>query len=92
MEDYYCPICSSGLEETCMHLFFECTFSQDCWAYLGMFWNLNLPPLDMMIEARIAFGNAIFREIVSLLDHMDLKEQTDFQQRTLQHGQLESTV
>jgi hypothetical protein len=58
------PCCSFGLEETCMHLFFECTFSQDCWTFLGIFWNLNLPPLDMVIEARTNFGNIIFREIV----------------------------
>ena len=44
--------------------FFTCPFSQDCWAYLGIGWNLNLPPLDMMIEARTAFGNVIFGEIV----------------------------
>ena len=61
---YSCAICNLGNEETCMHLFFERPFSLDCWTYLGINWNMNLPPLDMIIEARTAFESPIFREIV----------------------------
>ena len=56
--------CNSGCEETLLHLFFSCPFSQDCWNTLHIHWNLNLDPLDMVIEARTTFGHCIFREIM----------------------------
>ena len=39
------------------------TFSQSCWNAILIHWNMNLSPLDMIIEARSNFGNLIFREI-----------------------------
>lgn len=63
LEDYSCVLCSSGLEETCFHLFFECPFSQDCWHSINIHWDLSLPPLDMIIQARSDFGSPTFREI-----------------------------
>jgi len=44
--------------------FFTCPFSQDCWDYLHIYWNINLDPLDMVIEARTVFGHSIFRELM----------------------------
>lgn len=43
---------------------FECPFDLACWNYIGIHWNLDLPPLDMIIEARTAFGSYLFRPIV----------------------------
>ena len=63
LDDYNCVMCISGCEETSFHLFFECTFSQDRWSSIPIAWNTNLQPLDMIIEARTAFGNDLFREI-----------------------------
>ena len=63
LDDYNCVMCNSGTEETCFHLFFECPFSQECWDRIPINWNLNLPPLDMIIVARTNFGHSIFREI-----------------------------
>jgi hypothetical protein len=53
-----------GIEETSFYLFFECPFHTSCWNYISMHWDQNPPPLDITIEARTAFGNPIFREIV----------------------------
>ena len=39
-------------------------FSRDCWATIPINWNLNLSPLDMILQARADFDNIIFREIV----------------------------
>ena len=64
LDDYTCALCSSGYEETCFHLFFECPFSKICWQSLSIDWNLQIPPLDMVIEARNAFGSSVFIEIV----------------------------
>ena len=63
LEDYNCVLCSRSCEETLLHLFFKCPFSQDCWNSIPISWNLNLPPLDMVIEARSNFDSPIFREI-----------------------------
>lgn len=62
LDDYSCVLCNRGLEDTCFHLFFECPFSQECWDSIPITWNLNLPPLDMVIIARTNFGLSIFRE------------------------------
>jgi len=64
LEDYNCVLCNQGYEETCFHLFFECPFSRDCWATIPVTWNLNLSPLDMVLQARADFDNVIFREII----------------------------
>ena len=62
-EDYSCVLCTIGHEQISFHLFFECPFSQSCWNTIPISWNLNLQPLDMVIEAREAFGSSIFREV-----------------------------
>lgn len=64
LDDHSCVLCSSGDEETLMHLFFYCSFSQSCCATLGISWVLSLPPLHMIIQARQDFGRSIFREII----------------------------
>jgi hypothetical protein len=63
LEDYSCVLCNSGQEETSFLLFFECPFSQTYWNTIHINWNLNLSPLDMVIDARESFGSNIFREI-----------------------------
>ena len=63
LNDYDCVLCNLAPEETCFHLFFECPFSRDCWATIPISWNLNLSPLDMILQARADFDNIIFREI-----------------------------
>jgi len=63
IDDYSCVLCNGGHEETSFHLFFECSFSQSCWSSIPITWNLNLPSLGMVIDARSSFGNVIFREI-----------------------------
>ena len=63
LDDYNCVLCNLGCEETSFHLFFECPFSRDCCATIPVDGNLNLTPLDMVLQARADFNNAIFREI-----------------------------
>ncbi|KAG0529488.1 hypothetical protein BDA96_05G102700 [Sorghum bicolor] len=46
------------------HLFFICPFSQACWNFVGITWNLNLPHLGMIIDTRISFGNPVFMEVL----------------------------
>jgi hypothetical protein len=64
LDSYVCPLCNMGCEETCFHLFFECPFSLQCWNFLNIHWNLGIPALDMLVEARQNFGSIIFRELI----------------------------
>ena len=64
LDDYSCVLCNTGCEGTSFHIFFECSFSQACWDSIPISWNLNLSPLNMMVNAREQFGSQIFREIV----------------------------
>jgi hypothetical protein len=43
--NYNCPICSAGREETTFHLFFSCSFSVECWNHLGISWNFHYPSI-----------------------------------------------
>lgn len=64
LDDYNCVLCDLGTEETSFHLFFECPFSQNCWSTIPIVWNLNLRPLDMILQARADFDSVIFREVL----------------------------
>jgi hypothetical protein len=48
-EDYSCVMCNQGCEETSLHLYFECSFSKECWESIPISWDLNLNPLDMIL-------------------------------------------
>ncbi|RCV38080.1 hypothetical protein SETIT_8G113200v2, partial [Setaria italica] len=50
--------------ETLAHLFFTCTFSQWCWRFLHIRWDLSQVGVDMIIAARRDFNSRIFREIL----------------------------
>lgn len=50
--DYTCVLCPSGMEETLVHLFLTCAFSQACWRELGIVWNLSLLVPNMILDAR----------------------------------------
>ncbi|GJM91631.1 hypothetical protein PR202_ga08027 [Eleusine coracana subsp. coracana] len=64
LDFYNCELCAQDVEETLLHLFFECSFSQNCWHYLGIHRNLNLQPDAMLLQARENFQSRIFREIL----------------------------
>jgi hypothetical protein len=61
--DYSCPLCSSGEEETLEHLFFSCPFSVSCWDMLNINWNGGLQRIDKIIEAKSNFQGSLFFEI-----------------------------
>jgi hypothetical protein len=64
--EFSCPLCSSGDEETLEHLFFSCSFSASCWAILNINWNGGLQRIDKIIEAKSNFQGSIFFEIFTI--------------------------
>jgi hypothetical protein len=63
LPSYSCVLCVQHVEEDVKHLFFGCPFSQACWAYLGVNWNLDLDFQLMILHARLQFNLIIFREV-----------------------------
>lgn len=61
---YHCVPCVQQEEETLLHLFFDCPFTQTLWIYLGVQWDLSQPPLDIILTARAHFGSSIFSEVI----------------------------
>jgi hypothetical protein len=52
MEDYNCVLCRQRVEESLMHLYFECPFSKWCWRFVKVYWNTSMSPNDMLIRSR----------------------------------------
>lgn len=57
-----CVLCPAQAKETSFHLFFQCQFSSDCWAQLGIVWNLSLNFDDMLLQAKISYRSTHFVE------------------------------
>jgi hypothetical protein len=47
-----CVLCDEQVEETMIHLLFECDFSQTFWWKIGEEWNLDFDLINMIIDAR----------------------------------------
>jgi hypothetical protein len=45
LDSYACVLCTQCPQETCLHLFFGCRFSQACWNLLNIDWDITLQPL-----------------------------------------------
>ena len=59
-----CILCETCPEETNMHLFFECTFSQSFWWALGIEWNVDLNLYQMMQDDKRRLSLDFFMEIM----------------------------
>jgi hypothetical protein len=63
LQTYVCLLCVQHTEEDIKHLFFAYPFSDACWTYLGIQWDLDLEFQAMVLQARLSFNSVIFREI-----------------------------
>lgn len=64
LDDYTCVLCASNIDETLLHLFFDCSFSRQVWHLLGINWDTILEPNEMLLQGRQSFGSKIFREVI----------------------------
>jgi hypothetical protein len=60
LPSYTCVMCVENLVEDIHHLSFACPFSDACWTYLGVHWDLALEFQTMVLQARIQFNSVIF--------------------------------
>jgi hypothetical protein len=60
-----CVSCIAHLNESRDHLFFECAFAKECWAAIGIQWNMNLPISTRIMIAKQSFSGPCFIEIIA---------------------------
>jgi hypothetical protein len=63
-------------EETILHLFFECSFSQNFWWGLEIEWNSDYDINKMILDAKERYLSPFLMEvsITGCLEHMGSKE------------------
>ena len=59
-----CVLCDTCPEETLLHLFFECSFSQSFWWALGFKWNTDFDIHEMIQEAKERYSINFLMEIL----------------------------
>jgi len=47
-----CVLCDGSVRETLQHLFFACSFSKRFWEKIGVHWDIALPLMPMLVDAR----------------------------------------
>jgi hypothetical protein len=59
-----CVLCDTCPEETLMHLFFECSFSQSFWWAIGIEWNTDFHLIHMISDACQRYKMSFIMEII----------------------------
>lgn len=66
LDSYDCVLCAGHHLESLKHLFFECTFSQWCWRFIGISWDLSLPVVELIQQGKNSSSKFCFSELVIL--------------------------
>lgn len=64
LDDYNCPVCAIGSEETRLHLFLDCPFARVCWSTLGLQIGTPANPLDIITSFRVQLNLPFSLEII----------------------------
>ena len=76
--NYNCVLCNNSIEESALHLFFNCPFSQACWQYLGISWDLTKEFFQMMHHAKLQYQSPFFMEIFIIAAWQIWKQRNNF--------------
>jgi hypothetical protein len=66
ISSYYCELCHQSNEETLVHLFWNCSFSQECWDFICPTRDRNLSVLEAFADVRIKLNVPFSSEIIIL--------------------------
>lgn len=59
-----CKMCTSGVLEDMVHMFFSCPFAKSCRNLLGVSWDEDLEFLQMIQSAYHVFNRPFFVEVI----------------------------
>ena len=76
-DDHDCILCGLHIEETVEHLFFECQFTQPCWASFGLSWQQGGTRLQNIEVAKETWARPLFMETFLLAACSIWKEQNN---------------
>ena len=64
--NFDCPLCDSGQEETLEHLFFKCQFSISCWSQINISCSTGSNRLDIISQAKSSYQGSLFMEFFTI--------------------------
>jgi hypothetical protein len=77
-EGYHCVLCPDQVDETSMHLFFECSSSVVRWFVIGIQWDQQGSIFEMLQHQRVNFGGPYFMDLFMIAAWCIWKERNDF--------------
>jgi hypothetical protein len=72
-----CVLCTNSILESRDHLFFQCSFAQECWGSVGIQWDNSLSISNRLLLARSMFMGPCFMEIFTCAAWNLWKERND---------------
>jgi hypothetical protein len=66
LPDYTCVCCVDSEEESMADLFINCSFSQACWAFIGLLVGAA-DPFDTLMDLKDQLGVPFFMEVIIIL-------------------------
>ncbi|KAF8673401.1 hypothetical protein HU200_048965 [Digitaria exilis] len=68
LQSYHCAVCVCNKRRNLYCIYSLTALSiRRVGFFLGVQWDLNLHPLDMILSSRAIFGSSIFREVIILV-------------------------
>jgi hypothetical protein len=67
LQDYSCILCNANVEESLFHLFLDCPFAVQCWAYIDIQVDADLNPFQNLQNFRDQLQVPFFMEIIILM-------------------------
>ncbi|KAG8044430.1 hypothetical protein GUJ93_ZPchr0239g7020 [Zizania palustris] len=59
-----CCLCTLRVEESTVHLFFDCPFSRSCWTLLGIHWSPNGSIPERLEALKATFRRSFFMDVI----------------------------
>jgi hypothetical protein len=75
---YHCVLCHEQVDETSLHLFFECTSSVSRWFAVGIQWEQQGSVFQMLMHQRENFSDPYFMDLFMISAWCIWKERNDF--------------
>lgn len=76
-EGYSCPMCHDNIDETLLHLFFECSTSTTRWFMLGIQCSVQGSIFQMLTQKRAQLNIPYFMDLFMIAAWTILKERND---------------
>ncbi|KAF8655447.1 hypothetical protein HU200_061195 [Digitaria exilis] len=67
VDDYNCVLCSSSIEESRDHLFFDCAFVQSCWQLLNLHIGNFVDPMQMVSAFKSQLNMPFYMDVIILM-------------------------